>query len=91
MAEDSSEIAREAAEAVAFTNIKSVGEGPAFYSNLAMSNAVAHQQGLNQIQAAIVGKVAEAIIGVSPAEGGTDVAALQQLMKGAQTTPPVTP
>ena len=90
MAEDSSEIVREAAEAVAFTNIKAVGEGSAFYSNLAMSNAVAHQQGLNQIQAAIVGKVAEAIIGVSPSEGGADVAALQQLMKGAQTTPPVT-
>ena len=91
MAEDSSEIAREAAEAVAFTNIKAVGEGAAFYSNLAMSNATAHQQGLNQIQTAIVGKVAEAIIGVSPSEGGADVAALQQLMKGAQTTPPVTP
>lgn len=88
--EDSAEIVKEAAEAVAFTNVKTVGEGPAFYSNLAMSNAVSHQQGMQQLQAAIIGKVAEAIIGVSPSEGGADVAALQQLMKGAQTTPPVT-
>lgn len=91
MADDSSEIVKEAAEAVAFTNVKAVGEGASFYSNLAMANAVSHQQGMNQLQAAIVGKVAEAIIGVSPSEGGADVAALQQLMKGAQTTPPITP
>ena len=90
MAEDSSEIVREMSESVAATNLKSLGDGPAFYHNLAMSNAISHQQGLNQIQTAIVGKVAEAIIGVSPSEGGADVAALQQLMKGAQTTPPVT-
>ena len=91
MADDSAEIVKEAAESVAFTNVKTVGEGPSFYSNLVMANAVAHQQGMQQLQAAIVGKVAEAIIGVSPSEGGADVAALQQLMKGAQTTPPVTP
>ena len=91
MAEDSSEITREQSESVAATNLKVLGDGPAFYSNLAMANAVSHQQGMQQIQAAIIGKVAEAIIGVSPSEGGADVAALQQLMKGAQTTPPVTP
>ena len=90
MADDSSEIVKEMAESVAATNLKSLGDGPAFYNTLAMSNAVAHQQGLNQIQTAIVGKVAEAIIGTSPSEGGADVAALQQLMKGAALTPPVT-
>jgi len=91
MAEDSSEITREQSESVAATNLKVLGDGPAFYTNLAMGNAVAHQQAMHQLQAAIIGKVAEAIIGVSPSEGGADVAALQQLMKGAQTTPPVTP
>lgn len=90
MPEDSSEITREQSESVAATNLKVLGDGPAFYSNLAMSNAVSHQQGMQQIQAAIIGKVAEAIIAVSPSEGGADVAALQQLMKGAQTTPPET-
>lgn len=88
MADDTGEIGREAAEAVGFSNIKTVGEGPAFYSNLAMGNQVAHQQAMQQIQAAIVGKVAEAIIGTSPSEGGADVAALGQLMKGLWNTPP---
>ncbi len=90
MAEDSSEVVREAMESVAAKNLTVLGDGPTFFQNLVYSNAAAHQQGLQQIQAAIVGKVAEAIIGVSPSEGGADVAALQQLMKGAQTTPPVT-
>lgn len=90
MADDSSEIVREQAESVAATNLKVLGDAPAFYSQLAMGNAVSHQQAMQQIQAAIVGKVAEAIISTSPSEGGADVAALQQLIKAAQTTPPVT-
>jgi len=90
MAEDSSEIVKEQSESVAAANLKSLGDAPAFYNNLAMANAVAHQNRMNAITEASVGKVIEAIIGVSPSEGGADVAALQQLMKGAQTTPPVT-
>ena len=90
MADDSSEIVKEMSESVAATNLKSIGDGPAFYHSLAMGNAISHQQSMQQIQAAIIGKVAEAIITVSPSEGGADIAALQQLLKGAQTTPPVT-
>lgn len=90
MADDSSEIVKEMAESVAAANLKSLGDGPAFYHNLSMGNMVAHQNRVNAITEAAMGKVIEAIIGVSPSEGGADVAALQQLMKGAQTTPPVT-
>ena len=90
MADDSSEIVREQSESVAAANLKCLGDGPAYYSNLALANALANQQSMNQINVAIVGKVAEMIIAVSPSEGGTDVAALQQLMKGANLTPPVT-
>jgi len=101
MADDSSEIVKEQSEAgaaghlavvgsVTAANTKSLGDGPAFYHSLAMGNAVAHQNRVNAITEAAMGKVIEAIIGVSPSEGGADVAALQQLMKGAQTTPPVT-
>ena len=90
MAEDSSEIVREQSESVAATNMKTLGDGPSFYQNMAYANAVAHQQAMQQLQAAIIGKVAEAIITTSPSEGGSDVAALQQLLKGAQTTPPQT-
>lgn len=91
MADDSSEIVKEMSESVAATNLKTLADGPAFYQNMGFSNAVAHQQAMQQLQLAIVGKVTEAIIGVSPSEGGADIAALQQLLKGAQTTPPVTP
>lgn len=90
MADDSSEIVKEQSESVAASNLKSLGDAPAFYHNLAMNNAVSHQNRCNGILEAAMGKVIEAIISVSPSEGGADVAALQQLMKGAQTTPPVT-
>lgn len=90
MADDSSEIVKEQSESVAAANLKTLGDGPAFYSNLAYANSVSHQARLQAISEAAVGKVIEAIIGVSPSEGGADVAALQQLMKGAQTTPPQT-
>ena len=88
MAEDSSEVVREMTEAVAATNVKVVGDGPSFYSNLAMGNAVSAQQGMQQLQAAIIGKVAEMIIATSPSEGGADVAALAQLAKLNWGTPP---
>ena len=88
MAEDSSEVVKEMAESVAAVNRKSLGDAPAFFNNIAMGNAVAHQQGLQQIQTAIVAKAAEHIMATSPAEGGSDVAALGQAMKGLQLTPP---
>ncbi|WP_396957163.1 hypothetical protein [Nitrosomonas sp.] len=101
MAEDSGEIVREMSESVAATNLKSLADAPAFYQNLAYSNAVQTQQAMsaimvNQIQAmhqisnAAVGKIVESIIETSPSEGGVDVATLQQLLKGANLTPPVT-
>ena len=90
MAEDSSEIVREQSESVAATNLKTLGDGPGFYTNLSYANAVAHQQSMQQIQAAIIGKVAEMIIATNPSEGGADIAALGQLAKIVQGTPPPT-
>lgn len=89
MADDSSEIVKEQSESVAATNLKSLGDAPAFYNNMMMANAVNAQQGNFQLASAIIGKVAEAIISTSPGEGGADVAALGQLMKGLYNTPPV--
>jgi hypothetical protein len=77
-------------EAVAVGNVKTIGESAAFYNSLSMANAVAMQQAMNQISQAATGKVVESIIETRPSEGGIDVAALQQLLKGAQTTPPPT-
>jgi hypothetical protein len=75
-------------ESLAVENVKAIGGGTAFLSNLAYANAVANQQALNQIAQAAVGKIVESIIAVSPAEGGADVATLGQLMKGLSLTPP---
>lgn len=68
MADDTGEIGREAAESVGFANIKTLGDGPAFYTNLAMGNAVAHQQALNAILAASTGKIVKVLTEVDPLE-----------------------
>ena len=88
--EDSSEIVREQSESVAATNLKVLGDGPAFYTNQGYANATTMQQGMNSVFASVIAKSAEMVIETKPAHAGGDVAALQQLMKGAQTTPPVT-
>jgi hypothetical protein len=88
MADDSSEVVKEAAESVSFVNTKSLGDAPAFFQNQMYAQAVGAFAGWNSINQAIVGKVAESIIAVSPAEGGADIAALGQLMKGLELTPP---
>ncbi len=88
---DSSEIVREQSESVAATNLKTLGDGPAFYQNMAMQQALDAAAGWRTINQAIVGKVAEAIIATSPSEGGVDVAGMEVLSKMAGNTPPVTP
>lgn len=77
-------------EAVAASNFKVVGEAPAFYTQLAFSNAVANQQQLQQLGVSIVAKATDLVTEKQIEEGGALVAALQQMFKGAQTTPPVT-
>ena len=44
---------------------------------------------MNAIAQSVVGKTVEMIIETKPVHAGGDVAALQQLTKAAQTTPPV--
>ncbi len=90
MADDTGEIGREAAEAVGFTDIKVVGEGPAFLSNLSYANAVSAGHNMNTLAAAIVAKSAEQIMATSPGEGVVDTAIAQILAKIGQTTPPIT-
>jgi hypothetical protein len=90
MADDSSEIVKEAAESVAFSNVKVIGDVPAFYTGLAMKQAVEASAGWTSLNQSIVGKVAESIMHTSAAEGGADLAALAGLVKLVQTIPPVT-
>ena len=89
MADDSSEIVKEQSESVAATNLKTLGDGPAFYQNQMYSQAVSQSAGWNALNQAVVGKIIESIIATSPAEGGADLAALGMLIKGMQTVPQV--
>lgn len=90
MAEDSSEIVREQSESVAAANLKVLGDSPAFYTQLSYAQGLDAAAGWRTINQAIVGKVAESIINLSPGEGGVDTANLGQLAKMLQGTPPPT-
>lgn len=78
-------------EAAAIGNIKTVGEGTAFFTNLAHGNAVAHQQAMYAVLVAATTKAIEALLVTSPSEAGGELAALQGIIKSQQTIPPVTP
>lgn len=83
-------------ESVANANLKNVAEAPAFYSGLAMGNAVAHQQSMQQIQLAATGSIVKALTEIDPTEAvsvlkattGNEVAgaitALQSALASAQ-------
>ena len=86
----SSHIVQEQSEAVAATNLKVGGEIPAYMMALAYQQALDAAVGWRTINQATVGKMSEQVIMTSPTQGGVDTAALQMLLKGAQTTPPVT-
>lgn len=89
MADDTGEIGREAAESSGYANIKTYGDAPAYWLNQLFADQTEARQSWRTINQAIAGKVAESIINMSPSEGGADVAALGQLMKGLYNTPPV--
>lgn len=78
-------------EAVAVGNLKTIAEAPAFYAGLAMANAVNAQQSLTNLGLTILGKAVDQVSEKQLEEGGVMAAALQQMTKAAQSTPPVTP
>lgn len=78
-------------ESLSVANLKCIAEAPAFYSQLAMANAVNAQQTLTQLSLVILGKAVDLVSEKQLEEGAVLTAAMQQLTKAAQTTPPVTP
>lgn len=97
MAEDSSEIVREAMEAGAATDVMVKVNGPAFLSNLAYGDAVSHQRAMNNkrevqqdIGIAIGAKAAEMIMNMSVHEGASSEIMSGFLGKFFQQTPPPT-
>jgi len=78
----------EVLESVVVDNVKTVAGQPASLANLALQNAVAHNQAMNAILVALTTKAAETLLATSPGE--SDVAAQMMAIKASQTTPPVT-
>lgn len=89
MADDSGEVVKEQSEVVAASNLKVVGDVPAFYIGMQMQNATRHQEAMNQVLKSVAGKIAEEVIHSSRSDAGADLAALHALIKLAQTVPPV--
>ena len=50
MADDSSEIVKEQSESVAATNLKTLGDAPAFYQNAGYAESLANTQAMNQLR-----------------------------------------
>lgn len=96
-------------ESVADANTKAFGDGPAFWMNMMMGDAIAHQRGVNAIRETLLGAMGKRLVEVDVQEAaaeakvnaadlgsvlsqlGAAIASIQQLTKGAQSTPPVTP
>jgi hypothetical protein len=87
MADDSSEIVKEQSESVAATNLKTLGDGPAFFQNQMYAQAVSSAAGWNTINQAVVTKAAETVLATSAAEGGADIAALGMILKALRGLP----
>lgn len=87
---DSSEIVREQSESVAATNLKTLGDGPAFYQNMAYGEAIANTQAMNQLRMTLLGKIAESVIHTNAGEGASNAAQTALLAKMMQSTPPLT-
>ena len=78
-------------DALCIENLKTVAGFTAAQTNLAFANSVSNQQTVNGVMVATLGKIAKGMTEVDVAEAGGLVALLQQAMKGAGNTPPVTP
>ena len=90
MADDSSEIVKEAAETVGFSNIKTVGEAASFYQAQSFAETHANNQAMNQLRMSILAKATDAVFNLQPAEGASASGILGQLAKMLQQTPPPT-
>ena len=85
-------------ESVANSNFKNIAEGPTQIHNAIMTEMVASQRNMNAIREKSISRSLERMDVMNADEGpnvigtwGSVVAALQQIVKSAQSTPPVTP
>jgi hypothetical protein len=86
----SASLPAEAIESVETAKYNTTAGGTTFATNMMNNNMVGHVARLQGIFEAATGKIIESIIATDAKEAGADVALLQQLLKGAQTTLPQT-
>jgi len=87
--EDSSEVVREFGESVAAVNLKTLGDGPAFFQNQMYAQQVQASAGWTSLNQAVVSKASEMILNTSANSEGADLASLGMLIKALVNTPPV--
>lgn len=90
MADDSSEIVKEAAETAGFGNVKTIGEAAAFYQAQTFAETHANNQAMNALRYSIVAKATDGIMNLQPSEGAVSSGIVGQLAKMLQQTPPPT-
>jgi len=91
MADDSSEIVKEQSESVAATNLKVLGDSPAYYNSLAYQIGLDGLQGWRTINQAAVTQAVERLGSTQASESVGDTALAEILSKMAGNVPPVTP
>jgi hypothetical protein len=87
MADDSSEVVKEAAESVSFVNTKALGDAPAWFQNQMFAQSVSASAGWVTLNQAIVSKAAEMVMNTSANTEGADVAALGMILKALRGQP----
>ncbi len=65
------EIPDSVTQAVSSTNFKTLGEGPAFYQNLAFADSVSHQRITNGIREAAFGSVVKGLTELDPVQAAS--------------------
>lgn len=73
------------------TNLKTIAEAGSFAQAQSMQNMVAHTNRMSILAEAATGRLVELLATTDVSEAAALVPLVQQLTKGAQSTPPVTP
>ncbi len=88
-AQETTPIVPQQSEVVAATNMKVVGEAPAFFQAQMYNQAVQASAGWTTLNQAIVSKASELILNTTAKSEGADIATLGMLIKALVNTPPM--
>lgn len=72
-------------DSVSNVNTKTFGDGPAFYAQLAMGNAVSHQGRVNQVGEAALSAAIKNLLTISPEQAAADATVSEGSLPGITT------